>query len=186
MSFSSERASDRSSVQFKLRAESIISSRDKFDTIVFESRFQIYIKTCINFNLHLADEILFVMSISFCYSPNVYLYSLAILRIACCRKKFSPIFLSIKVPIRDIFFYLCRIFTKCRYEKTKTEMNLLFFSPSYRALNVQLFGNYSAKNCQNREQGKLETTTSYWEPAFLSSRFSVVNTASVSDLYSIF
>ena len=65
-------------------------------------------------------------------------------------------------------------------------MNLFFFSPSYRALNVQLFGNYSAKNFQNREHGKLETTTSYWEPAFLSSRFSVVNTASVSDLYSIF
>ena len=65
-------------------------------------------------------------------------------------------------------------------------MNLLFFSPSYRALNVQLFGNYSAKNVQNREHGKLETTTSYWEPAFLSSRFSVVNTASVSGLYSVF
>ena len=60
----------------------------------------------------------------------------------------------LKVPIRDIFFYLCKICTKCRYEKTKTEMNLLFFSPSYRALNVQLFGNYSAKNFQNRERGK--------------------------------
>ena len=65
-------------------------------------------------------------------------------------------------------------------------MNLLFFSPSYRALNVQLFGNYSAKNFQNRERGKLETNTSHWEPAFLSSRFSVVNTASVSDLHSVF
>ena len=47
-------------------------------------------------------------------------------------------------------------------------MNLSFFSPSYRALNVQLYGNYSAKNFQNREHGKLETITSYWELAFLS------------------
>ena len=50
-------------------------------------------------------------------------------------------------------------------------MNLLFFSPSYRALNVQLFGNYSAKNFQSREHGKLETTRHTGNPLFLAQGF---------------